>query len=95
MEIKPIPYLYKDQILLGDFEAERCLKCGATYFTEEAYIEIEKIAKIRKLWGIKSLPMIEKRITTKIKGEIPVVDYRTLFGDIQIPQEFNLTVGVN
>jgi len=44
-------YDYYD-INFGKFDAEKCLKCGEIFFTEEASDEIDRIAKEKGLWGL-------------------------------------------
>ena len=92
IQIKKIPYLYNDRIYLGDFEAEICLNCNTTYFTQDSYKKIEIVAKRRLIWGAKNPSIIEAR-TVKIKQDVPKVDYFTLFGDSTIKPEFALTAG--
>lgn len=81
-----IPYLYHDQIYLGNFEAERCFKCGTDYFTEDSYGEIEKVAKTMKIWGLNRLPDIENITTVKV-DEIALVNLMTLYGNITLTRK--------
>ena len=46
-------YAYGD-IVLGEFDAEACDRCGEVFFTEEASDEIDRLAKERGLWGIEA-----------------------------------------
>lgn len=91
--IEKIPYRYKDQIYLGEFEAERCLKCGTEYFTEEAYNKIEKVAKTMMIWGVNRLPDFQVETTVKVTKNIPTIDLMTLYGNITFTREA-ITVGV-
>jgi hypothetical protein len=90
--IEKIPYLYQNQIYLGEFEAERCFKCNTDYFTEKAYKEIEKVAKTMKIWGYKRVSGVEEIITVK-GDDIPVVNLMTLYGDITVTRKMT-TVSV-
>ena len=90
--IEKIPYMYQSQIFLGDFEAERCFKCGTDYFTEDSYNEIEKVAKTMKIWGLKRLPDIENITTDKVE-DVPFVDLMTLYGSNTLMQKIT-TVSV-
>ena len=44
-------YKYYD-IDLGEFNAEVCQRCGEVFFTEESSDEIDRIAKIKGIWGL-------------------------------------------
>lgn len=46
-------YSYGD-ILLGKFDAKKCLKCKEVFFTEEASDKIDEKAKELGLWGLGS-----------------------------------------
>ena len=46
-------YTYSD-IVLGEFDAEACDRCGEVFFTEEASDAIDRMAKERGLWGIEA-----------------------------------------
>lgn len=46
-------YAYGD-IVLGEFDAEVCDRCGEVFFTEEASDEIDRLAKERGVWGIEA-----------------------------------------
>ena len=81
-----IPYMYHDQMYLGDFEAERCFKCGTDYFTEDSYREIEIVARKMKIWGLRRLPDIENITTAKV-NEISPVNMMTLYGNITLTRK--------
>jgi len=78
--IEKITYMYLNQIYLGDFEAERCFKCGTDYFTEDSYNKIENVAKTMKIWGLKRLPDAVNITTDKV-DDIPLVNLMTLYGN--------------
>ena len=84
--IEKIPYMFNNQIYLGDFEAERCFKCGTYYFTEDSYGRIEKAAKTMKIWGVKRLPD-SVNITTDKVNDIPLVNLMTLYGNTTLTRK--------
>jgi len=45
------PYFFGD-IKLGEFEAEKCSKCGEIFFSEKASDKIDEKAKELGLWGL-------------------------------------------
>ena len=45
------PYSYSN-VELGEFEADKCQKCGEIYFTEKASDEIDQKAKEKGVWGL-------------------------------------------
>lgn len=48
---KKEPYNYQD-IKLGEFDADVCVKCGESFFTEKSSDEIDRRAKELGIWGI-------------------------------------------
>jgi YgiT-type zinc finger domain-containing protein len=50
---KKVEFKFGD-ISLGEFEADKCTKCGEEFFTEKSSDEIDKKAKQLGLWGISS-----------------------------------------
>ena len=94
--VKVVPYYYRDQMYLGNFEAEVCQTCNSIHFTEQAFYEIEKVAKIRRIWGVKRLPSIEKMQTVTASRTLPIVNLTTLYGNVSnyLRPEYT-AVGVN
>ncbi len=90
--VEKIPYMFHNHTYLGDFEAERCFKCGTDYFTEDSYSEIEKVAKKMKIWGLNRLPDIENITTVKV-DDIPLINLMTLYGNTTLTQKLT-TVSV-
>lgn len=78
LRIKKIPYLFHNQINLGEFEAEVCNKCGSTYFTEESFKEIQLRAKILGLWGREALQVEIPKITTSAR-RMPKTELSEIF----------------
>jgi len=91
--IAEVPYYYRKHIYLGEFEAEICKKCGATYFKEKSFIEIERRAKILRIWGRKIIPT-EEKLTIAVESNIPTVDVRQIFESPILDMKETLTVGV-
>ncbi len=46
-------YSYGD-IVLGEFDAEVCDRCGEVFFTEKASDEIDRLAKEHGVWGLEA-----------------------------------------
>lgn len=46
-------FIYSD-IVLGEFEAEACDRCGEVFFTEASSDEIDRLAKERGIWGFEA-----------------------------------------
>lgn len=46
-------FIYGD-IVLGEFEAEACDRCGEVFFTEASSDEIDRLAKERGIWGFEA-----------------------------------------
>jgi len=81
ISIKKMPYRYRNQIDIGEFEAEVCEKCGTVYFTQESFKEIEFRAKQLRIWGREALTVERRTNITNVKN-MPIVDYKTIFGKI-------------
>ena len=45
------PYAFGDAVL-GKFEAEKCVKCGEVFFSEDSSDQIDEKAKKLGLWGM-------------------------------------------
>ena len=49
---------------LGDFEAEKCNKCGEIFYSEEASRKMTQAAKDKGLWGLNAESKIGESGTT-------------------------------
>ena len=77
IRIERVPYRYKNQVLLGEFEAEICNNCGAKYFDESTFIEILKRAKILGIWGQQIIPIEISTVATE--SNLPIMSMSELF----------------
>ena len=78
IKIKKVTYLYRNQINLGEFEAEVCEKCKATYFTEKSFKEIQVRAKLLGLWGREIMPSEKRKVTISAR-RMPIIDADVIF----------------
>jgi len=86
MIIKEIPYYYKNQILLGMFEAEVCESCGDIYFSDDVFEIIERRAKMLNIWGL-SIIFSKREVKSAHTGRMPRINAGKLFGDsYPVPQ---------
>ncbi len=79
MIIKKVPYIYKNQSYLGDFEAELCERCKIIYFSEESFRQIKKRARELGIWGRNMIIPSEKMTASLSKRNISIVDPITIF----------------
>ena len=82
--IETVPFIYQGNINLGEYEAEVCHSCGERIFSEEAFGEIEKRAKMLKIWGHGRIPEPEFIESTVSSVRLPTVSFSTLFPDINL-----------
>jgi len=91
-----VPYFYRNRVFLGEFEAEVCIKCGARYFKETSFVEIEKRAKVLRIWGReakKGLPLPSDFTTTATKS-YHVIPAFQLYNPYELKIEEKITVRV-
>ena len=94
VRVSKIPYFYQNRTYLGDFDAEICEKCNSTFFTEESFYEIQRIAKLRNLWGERPIQSPFSSLTVRIRGRSGIVKPRTLFGHNDIIRKTEYTIVV-
>lgn len=58
-----LPYRLYGQDL-GDFEAEKCSKCGEIFYSEETSRKMTEVAKQKGLWGLNAESKIGQSGTT-------------------------------
>jgi len=64
---------------LGDFEAEKCSKCGEVFYTEESSRRMTQAAKDKGLWGLNAETKIGQSGTTlDIRVPKKIIDFMKL-----------------
>lgn len=59
LEVKDLPYKLRG-VLIGNFPAEVCNRCGEAYYDEQTSRRMTKAAKEKGLWGIESTTKVNR-----------------------------------